>query len=41
MFAQREVIYGRKNYMYLDAAYFDKMWFYVNESLTNTMKYTS
>ncbi|CAD8177841.1 unnamed protein product [Paramecium pentaurelia] len=41
MFAQREVLYGRKNYMYLDAAYFDKMWFYIKESLTNTMKYTS
>ncbi|CAD8103443.1 unnamed protein product [Paramecium sonneborni] len=41
MFAQREVLYGRKNYMYLDAAYFNKMWFYVNESLANTIKYTS
>ncbi|CAK86914.1 unnamed protein product (macronuclear) [Paramecium tetraurelia] len=41
MFAQREVLYGRQNYIYLDAAYFDKMWFYINESLANTLKYTS
>ncbi|CAD8168194.1 unnamed protein product [Paramecium octaurelia] len=41
MFAQREVLYGRKNYIYLDEAYFDKMWFYIKESLANTQKYTS
>ncbi|CAK93090.1 unnamed protein product (macronuclear) [Paramecium tetraurelia] len=41
MFAQREVLYGRKNYMYLDAAYFDRMWYYIMESLNNTKLFTS
>ncbi|CAD8059147.1 unnamed protein product [Paramecium primaurelia] len=41
MFAQREVLYGRKNYMYLDATYFDRMWYYIMESLNNTKLFTS
>ncbi|CAD8178638.1 unnamed protein product [Paramecium pentaurelia] len=41
MFAQREVLYGRKNYMYLDQAYFDTIFQYVQESLNSTIAFTS
>ncbi|CAD8161874.1 unnamed protein product [Paramecium octaurelia] len=41
MFAQREVLYGRKNYMYLDSSYFDTIFHYVQESLNQTIAFTS
>ncbi|CAD8100055.1 unnamed protein product [Paramecium sonneborni] len=41
MFAQREVLYGRKNYMYLDSAYFDTIFKYVQESLNQTIAFSS